>query len=451
MHLEARDDGEEANDSGDFWRRLLHRWLVQYNPLYLLSASLCLAGMILCSRGLAHEGSLHGGLVAAGIAEAYAAALIGGAALLTRIGQRRPAVMLALITALYQCDLTLHTEACAYLGTVGVVAAVAWTLLFVAKLHALAWAVRVRVSFSATATATLGAVGLAVLPRAINETSARGASSLVALWLFMLFALGMHGARSVESRVELDAWGRIVLRRALRAVWLLWSLLLALHVGFWSREHAQVRLTALVPVVLLLAIRPLRREGHVWFVAGATLFLVAVTMPEQLAVTALMTAMALALRAVRRPDVPARTVEQEPVRTPYRAGADLPPIPIGAPAPGFVAPTRAAKRRLFTGALFAAYVAVWTLGWGGGAWPEHIVALDVALVAVVLVGVLRARMRIAIAPLTATLAHFAFQARVVPAPVSTLQWGVASVGLGFALLIASLGASYYLRNVDSDS
>src|SRR4051812_37312222 len=124
--------------ANEFWRRLLHRWLVQYNPLYLLSASLCLGGMILCSRGLAREGSAHGELVVAGIAELYAVALIAGAALLTRIGQRRPAVMLALLTALYQCDLTLHTEACVWLGGAGMVAAAAWLALFVAKLLALA-------------------------------------------------------------------------------------------------------------------------------------------------------------------------------------------------------------------------------------------------------------------------------------------------------------------------
>ena len=52
----------------------------------------------------------YGPLRVAAIAEVYAVALIGGAALLMRIGQRRPAVMLALLTALYQCSLTLHGD-----------------------------------------------------------------------------------------------------------------------------------------------------------------------------------------------------------------------------------------------------------------------------------------------------------------------------------------------------
>src|SRR5687767_4219871 len=105
---------------------LLHRWFVQYNPIYLVSAALVLAGMILTSRGLAHEGSLYGFLGVAAIAEVYAFALIGGAALLVRIGQPRPAVMLAILTVLYQSDLTLHTETCANLGSIGGVAGIGW-------------------------------------------------------------------------------------------------------------------------------------------------------------------------------------------------------------------------------------------------------------------------------------------------------------------------------------
>src|SRR5262249_32256346 len=83
-------------------QRLLHRWFVQYNPLYLVSATLCLAGLRMISRGLAEKGTAFADLSVATITEIYAAALIGGAALLTRIGQRRPGVMLALIAALYQ-------------------------------------------------------------------------------------------------------------------------------------------------------------------------------------------------------------------------------------------------------------------------------------------------------------------------------------------------------------
>ncbi len=114
--------------TASFWRRLMYRWLIEYNPLYLLSAALVLGGMQLISRGLAENGSLYQQVGVAAIAEVYAFALIGGAALLTRIGLRRPAVLLALVTILYQGDLTLHTETCAYLGWVGWLGAGAWYL-----------------------------------------------------------------------------------------------------------------------------------------------------------------------------------------------------------------------------------------------------------------------------------------------------------------------------------
>ena len=224
----------DADPSERFWRRLLHRWFVEYNPLYLLSASLVLGGIILISRGLAQGSGAGSEIGVAAIAELYAVALIGGAAFLTRIGHRRPAVMLALLTVLYQYDLTLHTETCNSLGAAGVWAAGAWLVLFVAKLHALAWAMKIRLARSAVATLTLGALGLAVLPHWLQGTDARSANAMVVLWLVGGVSLYRPGA--VTSLVELDAWGQTVLRRAVRAAWILSAVLLALHVLFWSTQ-----------------------------------------------------------------------------------------------------------------------------------------------------------------------------------------------------------------------
>ena len=165
----------------DFWRKLLYRWFVEYNPLYLVSAMLVLGGTILTSRGLATEGSLYGPLGVAGIAEVYALALIGGAALLTRIGQRRPAVMLALLTALYQCDLTLHTETCVQLGLAGTCAAAVWLALFALKLFALGWAMKVRVSLGAFGTAMLGASTLVIGPYVIEHARYEQAGAFLAV------------------------------------------------------------------------------------------------------------------------------------------------------------------------------------------------------------------------------------------------------------------------------
>ena len=50
---------KQAESALEF-RALAHRWFVQYNPLYLISAALVLVGVFLMSRGL----SLTEGLLA---------------------------------------------------------------------------------------------------------------------------------------------------------------------------------------------------------------------------------------------------------------------------------------------------------------------------------------------------------------------------------------------------
>ena len=286
----------DADHPERFWRRLLHRWFVEYNPLYLFSASLVLGGIILISRGLAQGSGSGSEIGVAAIAELYAVALIGGAAFLTRIGHRRPAVMLALLTVLYQYDLTLHTETCKSLGAAGVWAAGGWLVLFVAKLHALAWAMKIRLARSAVATLTLGALGLAVLPHWLHGTDARSANAMVVLWLVGGVSLYRPGA--VTSLVELDAWGQTVLRRAVTAAWLLSALLLALHVLFWSTQ-SRLSIAALAAVAPLLGVRWIRSEVRVWCVVMATLLVVGLKLPGAFSVTAFVAAVALVLRASR--------------------------------------------------------------------------------------------------------------------------------------------------------
>lgn len=446
----------ELSPNDTYWRRLLHRWLIEYNPLYLLSATLVLGGMILTSRGLAHEGSLYGELGVAAIAELYAATLIGGAALLTRIGHRRPAVMLALLTVLYQCDLTLHTETCTYLGAVGVSATMGWLALFVAKLYALAWAMKLRVSRAAYATAGLAALGLAVLPHYLHGLEPRSATALVALWLFGSFSLhgvastnADSGAGGVTSAVPLDAWGTTVLRRGVRVAWSMGALLFVGHVAFWSTQHP-ITLAALLPVAPMLAVRRARSERQAWALVVATLLFVGVAMPSALALAAIMAAGALVMRALL-PSVrssASKTLAPRDEAGPYRALDPERPAVLTARAivPTALVPVERAERmRLLTGALFAVYLAVWTLGWTGGAWPAHVLALDLAMAVVVALLAWRARVRVALVPFAAGVAHLVVQAHLIPAPRSLLEWGATAVGLGFALLLASLAASYRLR------
>ncbi len=106
---------------------------------------------------------------------------------------------------------------------------------------------------------------------------------------------------------------------------------------------------------------------------------------------------------------------------------------------------RAERIRLLMGALVALYFSVWTLGWTGGAWPAHILVLDLALGAVVVLFAWRARMRVALVPLAGGAMHLVAETHLIPAPRSLVEWGATAVALGFALLLASLAATYRLR------
>ncbi|MBX3232138.1 MAG: hypothetical protein KIT84_19515 [Labilithrix sp.] len=423
----------------DFWRRLLYRWFIQYNPLYLVSAMLVLGGTVLTSKGLATEGSLYGPLGVAAIAELYAVALIGGAALLTRIGQRRAAVMLALLTALYQCDLTLHTETCASLGTIGAFAAAGWFALFALKLFALAWATKVHLSRAAIATALVGGAALVLGPFLMDETNASQRGAIVAA---VVFALGVLGpAANVTSKDTLDAWGQTVLRRTVASVRALWGLLFALHVLFWAADR-DIALQAVVPAAALLVARRVRKEGATWAIAATVSAFVALAAPGLLAVTLLLAAATLALGAFDRVPVTRRIVGE--TSGPYRMGEthtkidwELVLVPIGP----------AAKARLLAGALLSLYGGVWSIGWRGGAWPAHSVALDLFVLVVAIAIALRVRPRLSLLVPAFAGTHALAVSGLVPTPHTMLGWGSSALALGFALLLGALATSYRLRRL----
>lgn len=424
---------EPAPPEHDFWSALVHRWFVQYNPVYLVSAALVLGGVWLVSRGLARE-PLLGGLGVPAVAELYALMLIGGAALLTRIGQRRPAVMLALLAVLYQGDLTLHVETCAYLGTAGRVGTLAWLALFALKLYGLTLALELRPSLSALVVPTLGAIGLAALPHVFREVGPDTRTLLVELWVFGVGAAGVWTSRAVESAVGFDVRGR----RALRATWILWAVLALAHVLYWSFEHG-VRLGGLLVVLALLGVRFAERERTVWAVAVGTLAAVAVLAPHFLSTTALMAAAVLALRALRTVHVDAPSPST--ASSPYR-DSELSIVP--PPSVRWARPEPATMQRLAIGAAWSAHLFAWTLGWSGGAWPEHRIAIDLALLVACALALWQWRRAFAATPITVTAAHVGIALGWLTIPTTALGWGLASTVGGFVLLAAALSASVWL-------
>ncbi len=408
MHGHARENGRRRVGTRaalpPVVQRLLYRWFIQYNPLYLLSAVLVLLGLFLMARGLTNDASLWGSFGVGIVTELYAAALIGGAALLTRIGLRRSAVCVALIAVVYQGDLILSTEMYPLLPRLGALGSAVWLAVFVAKLLALAWALELRLSFSAIAIPTFGALGLAAIPYWARTVAAQTFTTIVAVWLFALFAAGLWTSRRVTSRVALDAWGDTVLRRSTRATWLIWGGLAIGHVFFWIVQY-DVHGVVLVPMAALLATRWLERERNVVAVVAATLVLTAVIVPELFELTSAMGAAVFALHALEKRTAP----------------------------------------RHVAWAGYAVFLAAWTSSWSGGAWPQHIVVLDVALSVALALFVWRRGRRSVLWPLFASYLHWSIQTRVVRVPQSTLSWGMTTVAVGFALLLVSLFTSWRLH------
>lgn len=391
------------------WQRLLHRWFVEYNPLYLLSATFVLVGVNKLSEALAR--SAYSAITVAAVAELYAWTLIASAAFLMRVGLRRPAVMLALLTALYQCDPTLHTETCAYLGSAGVPAAALWVASFIGKIFALGWAFQLRFSLAALLVPALGALGVVLIPPFLSQVNPTRMTSVVTIWLFALFAGGLWGSCRVTSRVALDPWAQTVFERVVRATWAIWAILTLSHVWFWADEFG-LKLAALVPATLLLLTRWSRRELHVWIGLVGALLLGRV-MPHLFATTALLAAGTLVWHA-------------------------------------FSATAPQARARFAAGAVSASYLALWTAGWWGGAWPLHGLVPDALFVAGLLLTIWKLRVRISgLLPLGLGTLHLGLERGILRPPRSELEWALTYIGLGFATLFTSLFASWRLREADS--
>lgn len=425
---------------------LLRAWFVTYNPVYLASAALVLAGLWLVSFDLAKRGVL-GGLGVSAIAEVYALALIGGAAVLQRTGQRRAAVMLGLLAALYQCDLTLHVETASYLGLVGQLATLVWLAVFTTKLFLLARALELRPSRSAFWVPTLGAAGLALLPQLLPHLSAEVRASVVALALFLVFASAAWTSRSVSSAAGFDYRGR----RSIRGVWLLFSAGALVHVGYWCSAF-DVSPRAFVPALFLLATRRFTRERHTWAMVLGTLGMVAARDPAMLAVTALMAAITLTLHALRRPSAVSNPRDCKP---PYRGAltseeeAEI--TELAAPPVQFGRAPDGERARLLLGALGAMHLSLSALVCisadlsADSIWVDHSVLLDLCFVALCLVALAHSRHPRALAPLVPMTLHLSIQLRWLAAPSSAVAWGAWSIGIGFGLLGLGVAASAYVH------
>lgn len=425
-------------------RRLLHRWFVEYNPLALASAMLVLVGLNLLSKGLAERASVSGALGVALVAEVYALALIGSAALAYRIGQKRSAVLLGLLAVVYEADVTLHSETSSVLGSVGLASGAVWLALSGLKALGLSKALRLRVDTRVWALVGTFAVGLATLPFALSRVSSSTSGALVGGFVLVLGALVPRDLEGrVRSVVPLDARDETVLRRSVLAAFAILALGLVLHVGFWT---AMFHVDALRVVLAVVALFVARRESErtVWVLVGCALLGTLAFAPERLSDLALASTAALLLRALSR----TRIVEISDVTHadeagPYRAGETTGPHRVEI-FERYVPVDAQTRARLFTGALATAHLGLWTLAYHGGALPAHDLALDATVVGFALAMAWKLRARAALGLASAIVGHALFVSGLVPRPRTAMGWGATAIGLGFSLLAGSVGVGYHL-------
>jgi hypothetical protein len=144
--------------------------------------------------------------------------------------------------------------------------------------------------------------------------------------------------RKVISRAGWDERGR----RAMHATWAIWGALLLSHVLYWAPTY-RVSLVLLLPAGLLLAVPFMRHEAHVHGLAACALALGCLMAPQHFWVTALMTAVTLAVGAGRSLLVKVAPPAVPEAPHPYRSL----PMVYDLPAPTrFVADERARPRLL---------------------------------------------------------------------------------------------------------
>lgn len=428
--------------SHDPLRALLVEWFVTYNPLPLASAALVLGGLWIASRELAHRG-LVGALGVSAVAELYALALIGSAWVLRVNGHRRSAVMLGLLAALYQCDVTLHLEMCAYLDTIGLLALLAWVGLFALKLDLLARALELELSASARWIPTLGAACVALVPIVSRWTTFDERSTFAALAVFVIGVAALSTCRSVRSAVGFDVRGR----RAMRGVQVLFAAAGLAHVAYACAEMGVSRVPVIAALVLVGA-RVFHRELGVWIVSLGTLCVVVAVDQSFAPLTLCLAAVSLALHAWRARIEPERA-PHAPTGPTYRGVPMMDELTrhdvtsLAAQPIVFAHASIEAQRRIAVGAIALGYLGLTT--WGGDTLlSTHHTMVDAGLV-ILCVGLFGWRRSLGrLAPIGVGVVHVAIVEEVLVPPRDALELGVWAIASGFAMLGVSVAASVRL-------
>ena len=401
------------------WRELLHYWFVQFNPLYFISAMCILFGVFLVARNietLAPKSPERVQLVLFAVIQAYEWLLIGGAALLAqRARVVRPAVILALLEAVFLFDCTFRLESIVFIGPLAYWLTAAWFLLTLLKVRLLAVALRLRLPGRVLAAVGASALGIVV---AIHWLSQPGTDKLLVLQLaawygtlvMVLLAKRLPAIPSVFAVSEPQV---LMAYRCIRGGF-------RLLVGFyfyhlWSyillAAGPEVTGPAILPqagafLLLQVALRP--RDVDIWKFAVLT-FGAALPAPSAVPYSALLLAAVLG----------------------YRVWGG-------------------ARSSLAVAAALAAYTGAWLFGMTS--WSDPLPRLpallswqNVGLAAALAAIAWRLRDPLALAAIASGVVYLGYRHGASWLPESELAWGILLLAVGFIALGAGIAINWWFR------
>jgi hypothetical protein len=383
-------------------QQILYEWFVQYNPLYFFSALCVLGGMFLISIGLQEMDWTRGQLWLTGVMQCYEILVIAGAALMFRKAfRKRPSVILGLMAVTFLFDCTFRTEAATTLDQYNQLTAGIWLALVVVKVLLLLWVFHLKISRSALLIIVLLSTGIAVFPQVFQQyDDAKAPIHLLATWYGVgLLALARWKRPSITCRLAFDAWGETVLRRIIRAAWFLCFGWYFFHLVVWtSLFDIQITLTHVTPW-LLLALWLVKQEGWIWVLSGIS---IAITEPATLCVIASIIGVTLI----------------------YKASA-LP------------------QKRLYVGAVLAAYLSLWTYGWQQWPLPEVNLTISVVTAIVLIVIAWKLKLPFALLPLLAGV----YPAVTGVQSLNFVEQGSLLLASGFLALLAGVAFNWSQRKL----
>jgi len=382
--------------------RILYECFVQYNPLYFFSALCVLGGMFFVSVGLREMDWTRGQLWLTLVIQGYELLVIAGAALIFRTTfQKRPAVILCIIAVVFLFDCTFRTEVATTLEQANRFVAGGWFVMVILKLLALKWAFHLKVSRSALFAILLLACGIAVFPQLFEQyDGSKETLHLFATWYAIgLTAFAYWKRPQISCRLSFDEWGETVLRRVIKAAWIIWFGWYFLHLFIWISLFS-IRITPahIAPLFLLGAVFA-KHEAWIWIFSGLS---VATTTPPTMMFMAMMVGFTLAWK-------------------------------------GF----QISQKRLYIGAVLAGYLALWTYGWQHWPLPDINLALSLATAIILILMAWKLKLPSALLPLLAGV----YPAMQGVQSLDFVGRGSILLALGFLALVTGVAFNWSQRKV----